>query len=131
MYVLKNHQICSFFSQMFIVEVSLSSISEHLRRLQKYTSLFGHCHPLLPFKHPAWCSSWPFFILKQKPQVLKFTGPEVFSEDLSNSLGPWDFFVQSLLLKAKLGGLSAVCREQWSKGKQTTQQLRVQLGACL
>lgn len=89
MCILKKHQVDSFFSQVFLInELSLSPISEPLRRLQKYMALFSYCHSFPPLWHPVWCSSWPFLILKQKSQVLKFTGPEVFVEDLLNSLGP-------------------------------------------
>lgn len=89
MCMLMKHQICSFFSQMFFrVAVSLSPISEALGRLQKCTSPFHHCPSPLSFQHPVWSSSWPFLILKQKSQVLKFSGPEVFAEALLNSLGP-------------------------------------------
>lgn len=114
-YMLMKHQICSFFSQKFFrVALFLSPISEALRRLQKCMPPFHNCHSPPHFQHPVWCSCWPFLILKQKSQVLKFTGPEVFAEDLLNSLSP-EISLSFSSAEGKAGPhclLSAVCREQ-------------------
>lgn len=80
---------------------------------------------LSTLQHPVGCSSWPFLILKQKAQVLKIHWPWSVCRKSFEQFGPWDFFVQSLLLQAKLGRLSAVCLQQRSKGKQTTEQFEI------
>ena len=79
-------------------------------------SLFSHCHSLPAFQHPIWYSSWPFFILKQKSQVLKFTGLEVFAENLLNRLGPGISSVSSAEGKA---GRTACCLPGAAKQRET------------
>ena len=102
-------------------------------RLWRRLSPFSHCHSLATQQYPVWCSSRPFLVLKAESTAFENSLALKYMQKIFWTVWVLGFLcsVSSAEGKAGLAGWLWVSQEQWSKGKQTTEQLKFLLGACL